>query len=66
MGTIWLTASYVGEQVRRRLRAVLRDNSERGALSLEWIVIAVALFVAATAAAVIFSKAVTSYTSQLP
>lgn len=63
MNTTWLTAQYLAEVVRRRLRAV---SSERGALSLEWIVIAVALVAAAGVAAVLFTRAIRAEAGKLP
>ncbi len=56
MHIIWMTASYLVGLTRQRVRA-LANSSDAGALSLEWIVIAVVLFIAATAAGVVFSNA---------
>jgi hypothetical protein len=64
MGTMWFTASYVAEKVRGRLRAVFGD--ERGALSLEWIVIAVALVAAGAIAAALFNAAIRTEAGNLP
>jgi hypothetical protein len=63
---MWFTASYAAEKVRGRLRAVLDDNSERGALSLEWIVIAVALVAAGAIAAALFNAAINAAGTGLP
>lgn len=65
MQIIWMTASYLAGLTRQRLRA-LAKTSDAGALSLEWIVIAAVLFIAATAAGVIFSNAVSSESAKLP
>jgi hypothetical protein len=65
MQTIWVTACYLAALARRRFRVLARD-SQIGALSLEWIVIAAVLFIAATAAGVIFSNAVRSESAKLP
>ncbi len=65
MHTIWMTASYLVGLARQRVRA-LANSSDAGALSLEWIVIAVVLFIAATAAGVVFSNAVSSESAKLP
>jgi len=65
MHTIWMTASYLVGLARQRVRA-LANSSDAGALSLEWIVIAVVLFIAATAAGVVFSNAVRSESAKLP
>jgi hypothetical protein len=65
MHTIWMTASYLVALTQRRFRS-LSGKSEVGALSLEWIVIAAVLFIAATAAGVVFSNAVSSESAKLP
>ena len=65
MHTIWMTASYLVGLARQRVRA-LANSSDAGALSLEWIVIAVVLFIAATAAGVVFTNAVSSESAKLP
>ena len=65
MQTIWMTANYLLGLARRRISA-LAKSSDAGALSLEWIVIAAVLFIAATAAGVIFSNAVRSESAKLP
>jgi hypothetical protein len=66
MTMIWLTANYLAEQVRSRLRAAFGDDFERGALSLEWIVIAVLIVAAATGAAFALDTAITHEASKLP
>ena len=65
MHIIWMTASYLVGLARQRVRA-LANSSDAGALSLEWIVIAVVLFIAATAAGVVFSNAISSESAKLP
>jgi len=65
MQTIWMTANYLLGLARQRIRA-LAKSSDAGALSLEWIVIAAVLFIAATAAGVVFSNAVSSESAKLP
>jgi len=65
MQTIWMMASYLVGLARQRVRA-LANSSDAGALSLEWIVIAVVLFIAATAAGVVFSNALRSESAKLP
>ena len=65
MQAIWITACYLAAVTRQRFR-VLARNSETGALSLEWIVIAAVLFIAATAAGVLFTNAVRSESAKLP
>jgi hypothetical protein len=66
MQTMWFAANYLAEIVRSRTHILFKDNKETGALSLEWVIIAVVLFLAATAAGVVFSNAVTSETAKLP
>jgi hypothetical protein len=65
MQTIWMTANYLLGLARQRFRALAR-SSDAGSLSLEWIVIAAVLFIAATAAGVVFSNAVSSESAKLP
>ncbi len=65
MGTLWFTASYLAGLVQRRARSLLKDN-EAGALSLEWIVIAVLLVAAATAAGAFFTGAISHEAGKLP
>lgn len=64
METFWMTACYVAALVRRRLGP--RAGGDRGALSLEWIVIAGIVFAAAVAAGVIFNNAISAETAKLP
>lgn len=65
MGTLWFTASYLACLAQRRIRALVKDN-ETGALSLEWIVIAVLLVAAATAAGAFFTGAISHEAGKLP
>jgi hypothetical protein len=65
MQTIWMTANYLLGLAKQRIHALAR-NSDAGSLSLEWIVIAAVLFIAATAAGVVFSNAVSSESAKLP
>jgi Flp pilus assembly pilin Flp len=64
MGTLWFTASYLACLAQRRIRALVKD--EAGALSLEWIVIAVLLVAAATAAGAFFTGAISHEAGKLP
>ncbi len=64
MGTLWFTASYLACLAQRRFRALVKD--ETGALSLEWIVIAVLLVAAATAAGAFFTGAISHEAGKLP
>ncbi len=63
METLWMTACYLAVLARRRLGGTRGD---RGALSLEWIVIAGIVFAAAVAAGVIFNNAISAETAKLP
>ena len=65
MRTLWFTVSYLACLTRRRARALFRDNDD-GALSLEWIVIAVLLVAAATAAGALFTSAISHEAGKLP
>lgn len=64
METLWMTVCYVAAMARRRFGAL--GGSDRGALSLEWIVIAGIVFAAAVAAGVIFNNAISAETAKLP
>lgn len=64
MATLWVTACYVAALARRRLGTL--TDGDRGALSLEWIVIAGIVFAAAVAAGVIFNNAISAETAKLP
>jgi len=57
---------YLLDRARCRARAALDGQPESGALTLEWIVIAGILVVAAGAAAVIFKHAISAAASKLP
>jgi hypothetical protein len=63
--TLWSTATYLACLIQRRVRVLLKDSDE-GALSLEWIVIAVLLVAAATAAGALFSTAISHEAGKLP
>ncbi|MDR2984208.1 MAG: hypothetical protein LBV34_05140 [Nocardiopsaceae bacterium] len=65
METLWSTATYLACLIQRRVRVLLKDSDE-GALSLEWIVIAVLLVAAATAAGALFSTAISHEAGKLP
>jgi hypothetical protein len=64
MDSLRMTAWYLAVLARRRLGALA--GGERGALSLEWIVIAGIVFAAAVAAGVIFNNAISAETAKLP
>jgi hypothetical protein len=63
MQTLVMMACYVAALARRRIGG---PDGDRGALSLEWIVIAGIVFAAAVAAGVIFNNAISAETAKLP
>jgi hypothetical protein len=58
--------SYLIGRARQRVRSAGSGHPESGALSLEWIVIAGILVVAAVAAGVFFTTQITSWESKIP
>jgi hypothetical protein len=60
------TIRILADYLLARIQAVRGKDAELGALSLEWIVIAVALVVAAGVAAALFKNAIENAASQLP
>jgi hypothetical protein len=58
--------SYLIGRARQRARSAGPGHPESGALSLEWIVIAGILVVAAVAAGVFFTTQITSWESKIP
>ncbi|HEY1619394.1 MAG TPA: hypothetical protein VGG25_17360 [Streptosporangiaceae bacterium] len=66
MNPMWTALTYLTDRIRARTRAALDGNPESGALSLEWIAIAVLLVAAATFASVYFKNAITAESGQLP
>jgi hypothetical protein len=58
--------SYMMDRARTRARAALDGNPESGALTLEWMIIAALIAVAAVAAAALFKVEIAKYTSQMP
>jgi hypothetical protein len=65
MNELWLAVRYLTAQAHCRAKAALRGDPQSGALSLEWIVIAVILLVAAVAAGAMFTKAITAESAKL-
>jgi hypothetical protein len=59
-------ARYVAGCLQARLRAARRGDSQAGALSLEWVIIAVGIAVIAGVAVVAFTAAVNKQTANLP
>jgi heme/copper-type cytochrome/quinol oxidase subunit 2 len=66
MNPMWMAVTYLVGRARCRAQAAREGHPESGALSLEWLVIAVALVVAVGIAAVIFNNAIQSETANLP
>lgn len=64
MYSIWTVMNGVAGQVRRRIRSVARN--EAGALTLEWLIIAVALVAAGGIAAVLFDAVIRDEATKLP
>jgi Flp pilus assembly pilin Flp len=64
--TSWTAVRYLMGRVQERIRAARAGDPESGALTLEWIIIAAAIALAAVAAVAIFGNEITKYTKQLP
>ncbi len=64
MDTMQLAISYLGMRARSLGRAIFRNDA--GALTLEWIVIAAALVIAAGIGAALFKNAIRAAAKKLP
>ena len=64
MTSLFTVLSVVGAQLRDRLRE-LRDEPERGSLSVEQVIITVALIGIAVALVAVIANAVTSRSAQI-
>ncbi len=64
--TSWAAVRYLVGRVQERIRAACAGNPESGALTLEWIIIAAAIALAAVGAVFVFGNEVTKYTNKLP
>ena len=64
MDMMYAAVSYLGMRARRIGQAVFRNDA--GALTLEWIVIAVALVGAVAVALTIFKNAIKAEAKKLP
>ena len=64
MDTMHMTVSYLGMRARRLGRAIFHNDA--GALTLEWIVIAVALVGAVAVTLTLFKNAIKSEARKLP
>jgi hypothetical protein len=61
-----LCVTYLITRARQRVRSASGGHPESGALSLEWIVIAGILVVAAVAAGAFFTTQISSWESKIP
>jgi hypothetical protein len=61
-----LCVTYLITRARQRIRSAAGGHPESGALSLEWIVIAGILVVAAVAAGAFFTTQISSWESKIP
>ena len=66
MLALWYCASYLAGRARQRARSALDGNPESGALSLEWIVIAGIVVIAAVAAGAFFTSRITTWENKIP
>ena len=66
MTAMWLLASYLFDRARSRARAARGGHPESGALSLEWIVIAVAVAGAAAAVGALILTSINKQAAKLP
>jgi hypothetical protein len=66
MHPMWLALIYLRDRARSRARAALNGDPESGALTLEWIVIAGILVLAAIAAGAFFTSVISKYESKIP
>jgi hypothetical protein len=66
MNPLWLTARYLFDRARCRARCALDGNPESGALTLEWIVIAGILVVAAGTLAGFLTGKITEWEGKVP
>jgi hypothetical protein len=66
MNRLWITAMNLMDRARCRAHAALGGNPESGALTLEWLVIAGVLVVAAAATATWLTGAIRGFESAIP
>jgi hypothetical protein len=64
MNTMYLAVSYLGMRARRLGRAIFGNDA--GAITLEWLVIAVALVLAAGVAGAYFTSRVKAEEHKIP
>jgi hypothetical protein len=63
---LWTVVRYLLLRARTRASAAAHGHPESGAITLEWIVIAGILVVAAIAAGVFFTGAIAKYEAKIP
>ena len=63
---LWTAVRYLLLRARARARAALDGQPESGAITLEWIVIAGILVVAAIAAGFVFTRDIKRYEAKIP
>jgi len=63
---LWTAVKYLLLRARARTRAALDGQPESGAITLEWIVIAGILVLAAITAGAVFTSAVKKYEAKIP
>jgi hypothetical protein len=66
MNPIWFAFMYLVDRARCRARAARAGHPESGALTLEWIVIAMILLGAATVAGVFFVNKIHQAENKIP
>jgi Flp pilus assembly pilin Flp len=64
--TSWTAVRCLIGRAQARIRAARAGDPESGALTLEWIIIAAAIALAAVGAVAFFATEVTKYTNKLP
>jgi hypothetical protein len=66
MDPLWITVIYLFGRARSRARSALAGNPESGALTLEWLVIAGVLVVAAGLLTAFLTSKVTEWEGKVP
>jgi hypothetical protein len=66
MDPLWITVMYLFGRARSRTRSALNGNPESGALTLEWLVIAGVLVIAATGLTVWLTGKVKQWEGKVP
>jgi hypothetical protein len=66
LSPLWTIVSYLVLRARARASAAARGRPESGAITLEWIVIAGILVVAAVAAGIVFTNDIKKYEAKIP